>query len=63
MVGYELGKHRYVCPALKYSPCRVYVCLIVIEIFLLVAGIYVLGRSARRKTIVRWHSQRLKEQS
>ena len=61
MVGYELGKHRYVCPAFKYIPCHVYVCLIVIEIFLLVAGIYILGRGTRRK-VMKWHTQRLKEQ-
>ena len=62
MVSYELGKHRYVCPAFKYIPCRVYVCLIIIEIFLLVAGVYVLGRRARKKVVIRWPSQPLKEQ-
>ena len=61
MVGYELGKHQYVCPTFKYIPCRVYVCLIVIEIFLVVAGAYILGRCARKRVVIRRPSQHWKE--
>ena len=34
MKGYELGKYQYVCPYFKYIPCRIYVHVIIIEIFL-----------------------------
>ena len=49
MKDHELGKHQYVCPYYKYIPCRIYVCVIVIEIFLLVAGAYILGKGSKKK--------------
>ena len=61
MKGYELGKHQYVCPYFKYIPCRIYVCVIVIEIFLLVAGAYILGKGSRRRRQIRWSYPQLKE--
>ena len=61
MKGYELGKHQYVCPYFKYIPCRIYVSVIVIEIFLLVAGAYILGRGLRKKKLTRWSYPQLTE--